>query len=220
MKVIIFEDVRYNAERLVQLLQKCVPELQVLAIIESVDEGLKWFGGQNEMADLVFMNIQFSDGTCFELFEQYEIKTPVIFTTAYDNYALRDFKVYNVDYLLKPIDIKDLERVLEKFEDFKVQPSNMLHISKIAAQFSKREHSRFIGRINSQHLFVKAVDIVYLYFLSGVTWAVTFTGQKVQLHYSLDQMEKMLDENFFFRTSLKLIVRIDTKARYPTSEVN
>jgi two-component system response regulator LytT len=216
MKVIIFEDERHNAERLVQLLQKCVPGLRVLTIIESVEEGLKWFSGQNEVADLVFMDIQLSDGNCFELFEQHEIKIPVIFITAYDNFALQAFKVYSVDYLMKPIDIKDLKRAIEKYAYFKVQPSNVLQFSKIAEQFFKREHSRFIGKINNQLVFVKAVDIAYLYFLSGITWAITHSGQKVPLDHSLDQMEKMLDENFFFRTSRKLIVHIDAIKKITT----
>ena len=215
MKIIIVEDERHNAE-LIKLLQKCVTQLEVLAIIESVEDGIKWFSHQNGLADLIFMDIQLSDANCFELFERQEIKTPVIFTTAYDSFALQAFKVYSVDYLIKPIDIKDLERALEKYSYFKVQPSNGLQISKIAEEFFRREHSRFIGKINNQLNYVKARDIAYLYFLNGINWAVTQTGQKVPLDYSLDQMEKMLEKNFFFRISRKLIVHIDAIKKITT----
>jgi two-component system response regulator LytT len=216
MKIIIFEDEKHNAERLVQLLQKCLDVVEVLAIIESVEEGLKWFNDHSESAELIFMDIQLSDGNCFELFEQRDILTPIIFTTAYDSFALQAFKVYSVDYLMKPIDLKDLQRAIEKYEYFKVPANPGLNISRIAEEFFKREHTRFIGKINNQLVYVKATDIAYIHFADGLTWATTMVDQKIPLDYSLDQIEKMLDKRLFFRINRKLIIHIDAIKKITT----
>lgn len=220
MNVVIFEDEKHNAERLIQLLQQCMPVLEVAAIIESVEEGLKWLNNyQGQPVELVFMDIQLSDGNCFELFEKQEILIPIIFTTAYDSFALQAFKVYSVDYLLKPIDLKDLKRALEKYTYFKL-PANPAvsaeNISKIAEEFSKRENTRFLGKINNQLVYVKAKDIAYVHFDDGLTWATTMSDQKIPLDYSLDQMEKLLDRNLFFRINRKLIVQIDAIKKITT----
>lgn len=215
MKIIIFEDERHNAERLIQLLQKCMPVVEVLAVIESIEEGLAWFK-RNTQADLIFMDIQLSDGNCFELFEKTEIHIPVIFTTAYDNFALQAFKVYSVDYLMKPIDVKDLKRALEKYEYFKAAPDPGVNLSKIAEEFFRRENTRFLGKINNQLVYVKAKDIAHIHFADGLTWAVTMTEQKVPLDYSLDQIEKLLDKGLFFRINRKLIIHIDAIKKITT----
>jgi DNA-binding LytR/AlgR family response regulator len=216
MKIVIFEDERHNAERLIQLLQKCLPQIDVVAIIESVEDGVKWLDNQANKADLIFMDIQLSDGNCFELFERRDVQIPIIFTTAYDSFALQAFKVYSVDYLMKPIDVKDLKRALEKYEYFKLPVNPRVNISKIAEEFSKRENTRFIGKINNQLIYVKAKDIAHIYFADGLTWATTMADQKIPLDYSLDQIEKMLDKNLFFRINRKLIIHIDAIKKITT----
>lgn len=216
MKIIIFEDERHNAERLIQLLQKCLPQIDVVAIIESVEDGVKWFDNQVGKVDLIFMDIQLSDGNCFELFERRDIQVPIIFTTAYDSFALQAFKVYSVDYLMKPIDVKDLKRAIDKYEYFKLPVNPGVNISKIAEEFSKRENTRFLGKINNQLIYVKAKDIAHIYFADGLTWATTMTDQKIPLDYSLDQIEKMLDKNLFFRINRKLIIHIDAIKKITT----
>ncbi len=216
MKIIIFEDERHNAERLIQLLQKCLPQVDVIAIIESVEDGVKWFDNQVDAADLIFMDIQLSDGNCFELFDRRDVQVPVIFTTAYDSFALQAFKVYSVDYLMKPIDVKDLKRAIEKYEYFKLPVNSGVNISKIAEEFSKRENTRFIGKINNQLIYVKAKDIAHIYFADGLTWATTMTDQKIPLDYSLGQIEKLLDKNLFFRINRKLIIHIDAIKKITT----
>ena len=216
MKIVIFEDERHNAERLIQLLQKCLPLIDVVAIIESVEDGVKWLDHQADKADLIFMDIQLSDGNCFELFERRDVQIPIIFTTAYDSFALQAFKVYSVDYLMKPIDIKDLKRAIEKYEYFKLPVNSGVNISKIAEEFSKRENTRFIGKINNQLIYVKAKDIAHVYFADGLTWATTMADQRIPLDYSLEQIEKMLDKNLFFRINRKLIIHIDAIKKITT----
>ncbi len=118
MKVAIFEDEVHNSERLIQLLKKCDYPIEVVAVIDSVAEGIKWME-QHNTADLMLMDIQLSDGNCFEIFKQANVKTPIIFTTAYDNFALQAFKVNSIDYLMKPIELKELKNALTKYQQFK-----------------------------------------------------------------------------------------------------
>src|SRR5687767_14359778 len=112
MRVAIFEDELHNAERLTQLLRKCDPSIEVVAVIQSIADGRTWMEDQGSV-DLMLMDIQLSDGNCFELFSQINITTPIIFTTAYDNSALQAFKVNSLDYLMKPIELQELRNALK-----------------------------------------------------------------------------------------------------------
>ncbi len=208
MKVAIFEDEVHNSERLVQLLKKCDPAIEVIAVIDSVAAGIEWMA-QHNTADLMLMDIQLSDGNCFEIFRQTDVKTPIIFTTAYDNFALQAFKVNSIDYLMKPIDGKELKKALEKYQQFKPVERHTIDIASIAEEFLKRDSTRFIGRLNNQLIYVKAKDIAYLQFVKGVTYATTNNNQKLPLDYSLDQIEKMLDKHLFFRINRQFIIQID-----------
>ena len=208
MKVVIFEDEPHNAERLAQLLQKCGGDIEVATVIHSVAEGQQWMAADGQ-ADLLLMDIQLSDGNCFELFRTSEVRTPIIFTTAYDNFALQAFKVNSVDYLLKPIDLKDLQQALKKYEQFRPVASPPFDITKLADEFLRRDNTRFIGRLNNQLIYVKAKEIAYLRFIKGITYATTITNQVLPLDYSLDQVEKLLDKTLFFRINRQFIVHID-----------
>ncbi|WP_276480559.1 LytR/AlgR family response regulator transcription factor [Paraflavitalea pollutisoli] len=208
MKVAIFEDEVHNSERLMQLLKKCREPMEVVAVIDSVAEGIRWME-QSPGVDLMLMDIQLSDGNCFEIFRQTNVKTPIIFTTAYDNFALQAFKVNSIDYLMKPIDLKELQQALDKFQQFKPVDRPAIDIASIAEEFLKRDSTRFIGRLNNQLIYVKAKDIAWLQFVKGVTYATTTQGQKLPLDYSLDQIEKLLDRHHFFRINRQFIVHID-----------
>lgn len=215
MKTVIFEDEIHNAERLIRLLKQCNAGVEVMAVIGSVAEGLHWMEEQHA-ADLMLMDIQLSDGNCFELFKQTRVTTPIIFTTAYDSFALQAFKVNSVDYLLKPVDLKELKNALAKLEQFRPVPAQPIDIARLAEEFLKREHTRFIGRINNQLIYVKAKDIAWLQFTKGVTYATTYTNQKMPLDYSLDQIEKILDRNQFFRINRQFIIHIDAIKKITT----
>lgn len=208
MRVAIFEDEIHNSERLMQLLKKCREPIEVVAVIDSVAEGIRWMEA-TPVVDLMLMDIQLSDGNCFEIFRQTNVKTPIIFTTAYDNFALQAFKVNSIDYLMKPIDLKELQQALDKFQQFKPIDRPTIDIASIAEEFFKRDSTRFIGRLNNQLIYVKAKDIAWLQFVKGVTYATTTQGQKLPLDYSLDQIEKLLDRHHFFRINRQYIVHID-----------
>jgi DNA-binding LytR/AlgR family response regulator len=207
MKVIIFEDEHHNAERLIRLLGKCDPEIVVETVVESVAEGRKWFAGPHDI-DLMLMDIQLSDGNCFELFTGPNVATPVIFTTAYDNFALQAFKVNSVDYLVKPIELSALGNALKKFRQFR-PVSQQVDINKLAEAFFKRDTTRFVSRLNNQLVYIKAKDIAYLHSARGLTAATTFSKQEYPLDYSLDQVENQLDKNSFFRVNRQFIIHID-----------
>lgn len=215
MRIVIFEDEMHNAERLTQLLHKCNADIEVAAVIESVEEGLKWLE-QKQPVDLMLMDIQLSDGNCFELFNKTKVRTPIIFTTAYDGFALQAFKVNSIDYLMKPIDLEELRNALKKYEQFRPANNYTVDISRIAEEFLRRDSTRFIGRINNQLIYVKARDIAWLQFAKGTTWATTATNQRVPLDYSLDQIEKLLDRNQFFRINRQFIIHIDAIKKITT----
>lgn len=122
MRIVIFEDEMHNAERLTQLLHKCNADIEVVAVIESVAEGLKWLE-QKQPVDLMLMDIQLSDGNCFELFNKTKVRTPIIFTTAYDGFALQAFKVNSIDYLMKPIDLEELRNALKSMSSSDQRPT-------------------------------------------------------------------------------------------------
>ena len=207
MKVIIFEDEIHNAERLIQLLGKCDSSIVVDAVVESVAEGRKWFAGPHDI-DLMLMDIQLSDGNCFELFTGPNVSTPIIFTTAYDNFALQAFKVNSVDYLVKPIELSALDNALKKFRQFR-PVSQQVDINKLAEAFFKRDTTRFVSRINNQLIYIKAKDIAFIHSAKGITQATTFGKQEYPLDYSLDQVENLLDKNSFFRVNRQFIIHID-----------
>ncbi|GAB3008247.1 LytTR family DNA-binding domain-containing protein [Niabella terrae] len=209
MKVVIFEDEKHNAERLIQLLGQVDAQIEILEVIESVARGVAWLQQNGDKLDLAFMDIQLSDGNCFEIFEALKLQLPIIFTTAYDNFALQAFQVHSVDYLLKPVSKEELERALSKFRFFSAGNPPSFDLSKIAEAFYKKEHTRFLGKTNSQLVTVKASDIAYVYTADGFTKAVTFSNQKTPLDYSLEQMEKMLNRTLFFRINRKMIIHID-----------
>lgn len=216
MKIVIFEDEPNNAERLIHLLRQCMTEPEIVAVIESVADGIEWFRQHGDGgADLIFMDIQLSDGNCFEIFETVRSRIPVIFTTAYDNFALQAFRLHSVDYLLKPIDIQELKRAIAKFEEFR-PVSRTPDISRLAEEFFRREDTRFIGKMNNQLVYVKAKNIAYIFIEDGIVWAITHTGQKIPLDYSLDQMEKLLDRVLFFRINRKMIIHIDAIQKITT----
>lgn len=207
MKVIIFEDEHHNAERLIQLLGKCDSSIAVQAVVESVADGRKWFAGQHDI-DLMLMDIQLSDGNCFELFNGPNVTTPIIFTTAYDNFALQAFKVNSVDYLMKPIELAALDNALKKFKQFRPL-SQQVDINKLAEAFFKRDTTRFVSRMNNQLVYIKAKDIAFIHSAKGITQATTFAEQEYPLDYSLDQVEQQLDKNSFFRVNRQFIIHID-----------
>lgn len=208
MKVLIIEDERPAARKLERLLKEIDSNIEVVEVTESVEESINWLE-QHSSPDLIMMDIQLSDGLCFEIFENIEVHIPVIFTTAYDEYALKAFKVNSVDYLLKPIDPDALSKALHKFKTVHVQyKSNS--IEKLISQFSPKSKERFLIRIGEHFRSVQTFDIICFYILERCTFIKTCKDKSYPIDYSLDQVEKLIDSGKFFRINRKYIINISS----------
>jgi DNA-binding LytR/AlgR family response regulator len=209
LKVLIFEDESLSAEHLIKLVKRYDPQIELLSIIESVKQGVEWFS-IHPHPDLLLMDIQLSDGSCFDLFKQVKLEIPVIFTTAYNEYAIQAFKVNSIDYLLKPVDFQDLKSAFEKFE--KQRKSRNPHQEQLYEQLYQRllqstqYKKRLLVKIGEQLKQVVVDDIAFFQFEDGMSWAVTFGKNRMPLDQPLDELEQMLDPKQFFRINRKFIV--------------
>lgn len=207
MKVLIFEDEKLNAERLAELIKKYDSSIEILAVLASVKQGIAWLA-ENPAPELIFMDIRLTDGLSFELFEKVNIDIPVIFTTAYDEYAIRAFKVNSVDYLVKPIDFIELKAAIDKYK--KVRPLlSRDFIQAILEQSNQKYKNRFLIKIGDQLRHIECRDIAYLIFEDGLVMAVTRGKSALPMDYSLDHLEQLLNPTDFFRLNRKVIARID-----------
>ncbi|MBN2521027.1 MAG: response regulator transcription factor [Bacteroidales bacterium] len=208
MKYLVFEDEELIADMLVQLIKQCRPNYELLKILPSIKNGMEWLQN-NTSPDLIFMDIQLSDGTCFEIFNQINIESPVIFTTAYDQYAIQAFKVNSVDYLVKPVTLTDLEPAITKFEKYKIPASAHQEIyEKVMQQMFKPYKQRFLVKIGEQLKYINTSDIAYILFDDRMVYAYSINGNKVILDYSIEQAEKLVDPNMFFRINRKMIINL------------
>lgn len=213
IKIVLIEDELYNLRLLEDMIKKLRPDWAVVKTFESVKESVDWLT-HNPPPDLLFMDIQLADGLCFSIFDQVEVKSLVIFTTAYDNYALRAFKVNSIDYLLKPFKEKDLEAAIEKYENFRKLPvkiDNKLDSSEILDAIRKGEkkyRKRFLVSKGPAYYMLSVEDIAYFYSENRNTTAVTFNNQNQVVDFTLDSLEEQLDPDTFYRANRQLIVNI------------
>lgn len=214
MKVVIFEDEKLNAERLMGLIKKYDSSVQVLAVLESVKQGIGWLT-KNPLPDLILMDIRLSDGLSFELFEKVSIDIPVIFTTAYDEYAIRAFKVNSVDYLVKPIDFQELKAAIDKFKHVRPLLSRDF-IQSILEQSDLKYKNRFLIKVGDQLKHIECRDIAYFIFEDGLVMAVTKGRSSLPMDHSLDHLEQLLNPSDFFRLNRKVIAQIDAIGKIHT----
>jgi DNA-binding LytR/AlgR family response regulator len=214
MKTIIIEDEKPAARLLQRKLEKLNVRVEVM--LNSVQEAIEWFSS-NEHPDLIFLDIQLSDGLSFELFEKVEIKSAVIFTTAYDEYALRAFKLNSIDYLLKPIDEEELVVSISKFKSHFLKSkeeifSRQMDFEKIKqmfqSSFNQNSKKRFTVKIG-QHLKVISTDEIECFFSENKgTYIHTFDNRNYLIDSTLEVLEQELEAKDFFRISRKFIISI------------
>lgn len=209
MKVVIVEDEKLAAQKLQQLLTEVDAEINVVKVLESVEESINWFS-THSAPDLIFMDIQLDDGISFEIFNTIKIESPIIFTTAFNQYAIRAFKVNSVDYLLKPIDHQGLSNALQKFKKiFAEERSFEDRVSAVFKQISHPYKSRFFIKIGMKYQSIQVADICCILVEERNTFLKTQTGKTYDLDYSLDQLQKMLDPEQFFRINRNFLVNIN-----------
>ena len=211
MKILIIEDEKPAARRLNRLLEK--QNIKVSTMLHSVVEAKQWFIA-NEHPDLIFLDIQLSDGLSFEIFEEIEIKSAIIFTTAYDEYALDAFKLNSIDYLLKPIDEDDLCTAIEKFNTFKPQQKTSVisfdDVKRLLLNENEKTYkSRFTIKLGQHLKIIELRDIECFYSKDKATYIHTNSGRGYLLENSLEQLEEQLDPKQFFRISRKFFIHIN-----------
>lgn len=212
MKVLIIEDERLAAERLIKLLNETGVSVEILKVLETVEESINWFA-DNPAPDLVFMDIQLSDGVCFEIFESVKIATPIIFTTAYDKYAIQAFKVNSVDYLLKPVELDALNKAIEKYHTlFPRQEIGQGKVDHLYEQLVKKYKTRFFVKIGIHFQSVSIDDIACFFIRERSTFLKTIVGKNYDLDYSLDQIARMVNPEQFFRINRNYIINLDSIA--------
>lgn len=204
MKVLIIEDEQLAQEELVRIIKKRFPDMTVSARLESVKDSVEWL--RENVADLIFMDIQLSDGISFDIFDFVEIRTPIIFTTAYDQYAIQAFKVNSIGYLLKPVIEEDLVSAVEKLD---YQPDRIKELLNLLKP-SKPYKSRIVVKTGDRFSFLDINEIAYFYAEDRVTFAVPKHGKPRIVDYTIESLEQLLDPGRFFRLTRGCIASIDS----------
>lgn len=211
MNAIIIEDEKLSAEHLCNLLEKTGRNIHILAIYDSISASIDAFQ-KGMKADLLFVDIHLGDGLSFEIFNRISVDIPIIFTTAYDEFAIRAFKLNSVDYLLKPIGFDELNHALDKYvkysrNDFSRMLDNIVSSYQL---INKQYKSRFMIKTGETIVSVKTSDISHFIFEDGLVILVTKTNNRYPVDFVLDQLEQMLDPAEFFRINRKVIIGINS----------
>lgn len=208
MKIVIIEDEPQAVERMDSLLRQCAPDATVVARLDTIKASVAWIKS-NDPVDLILMDIQLADGLSFEIFNQTEVKSPIIFTTAFNEYALKAFKVNSIDYLLKPISPEDLRLALAKYNHLigPVSSQKMMESIGYAVQMlTKKYKERFVLKVGEHLKTVEVKDILYFYSQEKFTFAQTVDQRKHILDFTLDQLEGLVDPLSYFRINRKYLV--------------
>jgi len=209
MKALIIEDEVIAAKVLKLFLSEVAPEIEIITVLQTIDESVEWFQ-THEKPDLVFMDIHLADGSSFAIFEAVEVTCPVIFTTAYDEYALKAFQVNSIDYLLKPINKIDLKRAIDKYKKLNLNPEeNAEWVNRLLASLRKTgkfAKSYFLVPDKDKLIPLSVSDIAYIYIDAKMVKAILFNGQAFHLDQTLDELMLQLDNRWFFRANRQYIV--------------
>ncbi|MFZ5428998.1 MAG: LytR/AlgR family response regulator transcription factor [Bacteroidota bacterium] len=216
MNVLIVEDEQPNMRMLTDMLKALRPGWNVCGQLESVKQSVS-FLSVNPQPDLILMDIQLSDGICFSVFEQVEVRSSIIFTTAFDNYAIQAFKVNSIDYLLKPVKAEELDKALLKLEERMAQQGYQLadynDIIRAIRSGSKEYRKRFLLNTGNKYTMLDVRDLACFESENRVTTAVSFSGERHVIDFSLDRLEDELDPELFFRADRKTIIHIGLISR-------
>lgn len=209
MKAVIIEDERLAADLLKNIIKQLDEDIEIITTLQTIEDSVEWLNN-NEQPDIMFVDIHLADGSSFSIFEKTEVRCPIVFTTAYDEYALKAFEVNSIDYLLKPINKDDLQRALNKYKNFKGDNKDLDY---------KKFVNRFLseGNINNYKEYflvperdklipLAAKDIAYIYIDLRLIKAVTFSGKVHYLNQNLDEIMNQLNPKKFFRANRQYIV--------------
>ncbi|TBO44424.1 LytR/AlgR family response regulator transcription factor [Pedobacter kyonggii] len=220
MRYLIVEDERFAYEELKRMMIKLRPNYMLESHTKTVIDTIRFL--KVFTVELILMDIRLADGNCFEIFNQVEVGTPVIFTTAYDEHAIKAFKLNSIDYLLKPFDEKELEGALAKFENIFHSSSYRSDPRNLEQMLSVRTKNRFLISKGENYHYIETTDIAHFYSEEGVVFLHTFGDNRHIINYTLDQLEQQLDNRLFFRVSRNCIGNVkavENVARYFNSRL-
>lgn len=206
-QLLILEDEKPNADRIKRLISELRPEITIVGVLTSISKTIDWLA-KHECPDLIIMDIQLADGLSFEVFNQTEVKCPVIFATAYDEYAVKAFKYNSIDYLLKPIEKDELENAIIKFEHTLTQAyQQSTAIEELLRQMQPKAYrTRFFLPQRDAYRKINVADIAFFYSSLNITYAHLFGGEQIVVPHTMETLEKELEPKAFFRANRQYIV--------------
>ena len=215
MKVLIIEDESLSAGKIVDYLFKYDESIEVLAKLDSVEASVQWFRKHNQ-PDLVFLDIYLSDGICFSIFDEVDVESPVIFTTAHDNYAIKAFELNSIDYLLKPIKYDAIVTALNKYKkvtervNFKDVKNRLQGLIESIKTGQGQYKSRFLVKSGNKICYIDSMQIAYFYSENKMSFLVTGENHKYAIDPSLDLLQNQLNPKYFFRINRKFLIHINS----------
>ena len=209
IKTLIIEDENAAAERIIRLLKETDPEIEIISSLDSISSAVDWFK-KNDSPDLIILDIQLADGVSFDIFKQVKVESFIIFTTAFDEFAIKAFELNSIDYLLKPIQPEKLKQSIEKYKRL-VHPEHSIDINSILKILENKTKykERFLINIGSKIRSVSVNDIAFFYSIEKLTFLCMFENKQYPLEYSLDAIEQMVDPEKFFRINRQFLININ-----------
>jgi len=209
MRTIIVEDEKLAAERLEELICEIDPSIEVSAKLSSIEQSVKYL--KQNKPDLIFLDIQLEDGLSFSIFEKILIDVPIIFTTAYDQYAIKAFKLNSIDYLLKPVKKNEIREAIKKYKYIK--SSYLMDFEEIVRNMQTKEMNykkRFLIQYGQKIKKVEIDEVAYFYDMDKNVFLTTTSGSTFPIDYTLDKLQEIIDPDIFFRINRKIIVSLDS----------
>jgi DNA-binding LytR/AlgR family response regulator len=207
MRIVIIEDETPAATRLEKMLKSINADIEIIAQLDSIEASLTWIE-HNDLPDLIMMDIHLADGSCFEIFNFTKITCPIIFTTAYDEYAIQAFKVNVIDYLMKPINKTELEKALEKY-NMLFTKSAEFDYSKITQDLAPQYLIRFLIKLGQSFRLVDTKDVAYFFTENKMTYLIQQDGKQHVVDFSMEKLETSLDPKVYFRVNRQFIIGIN-----------
>ncbi len=208
MDIIIIEDEMLAAERLQTLIKNYDSSINIIACPESIEEAVQWLQTKPH-PDLLFVDIHLSDGHSFEIFKKVNLQRPVVFTTAFDNYALDAFKLFSIDYILKPVTAEALANALKKYSTLTsgIFTNNYaLLTDQVRENFNTRYKNRFLAKVGQRSFFIDAEEVAYFFADNKIVYLVDREGNRFIINFTLEKLEPILDPHDFFRINRKMII--------------
>jgi DNA-binding LytR/AlgR family response regulator len=223
MRTIIIEDEEFAARRLENLIKECDPTIEIVAKLQSVKESVAWLK-TNTQPDLIFLDIQLEDDLSFSIFEQVKVQSKIIFTTAFDEYAIKAFKHNSIDYLLKPINREELCNAINKYKNWDKAGNKVIDAEELRKLLNPQQtyRERFMVSVGDKLKSIQVADIAYFFSTAGITFVVMSNKSQYSVDFSLDTLKEMLNPQEFFRVNRQYLVRlnaIDKVVMYPKSRL-